>query len=120
MLLAAAFLASQAFACCYANARWARSLASAFSPRSPAHACCAKTASAPRAEKRGCARECCLKAESQRAPQLASAPVDFPDLTGPAAPFVPAPPIANASPTGIVPVADTGPPVYLRTLRLLV
>ena len=122
LILAAAFFANQAFACCYANARFAHSVASLFSPRPAAHACCDKKAAVPetQGQKPPCAKECCLKSETRGAPQLASAPADLPDLLGPAAPLAPAPAFAIGFRPAPALIADTGPPVYLRTLRLLV
>ena len=120
-LLAAIFFAAQAFACCHANREIGRAVTSLFAHPAPAaHACCAKAASAPVPEKPGCEKECCIQDAGRNAPQLASEAVPAPAfplavafLTLPRAP-APVPARCDA------PIKDTGPPVYLRTLRLLV
>jgi hypothetical protein len=122
LLLLAAFFAAQAFACCQANARFGRVVASWFAPApAPVHACCAKTAPAAHAPgKPDCARECCIQDAAKHAPQLASAPSEVPGLCGALAFSLPLPALRAADAMRPAPVADTGPPLYLRTLRLLV
>lgn len=122
--LAAVFFAAQVFACCYSTARMARALVSLLSApaATQAHACCARSASpAPAApEKTACGKGCCLQDGSGRAPQLASVPSDLPaPLEVPAA-FAAEVTYALPPARGEAPVADTGPPLYLKTLRLLV
>lgn len=119
LLLAAVFFVAQAFACCQANARIGRGLVSLFAP-APVHACCAKAHPAAAPVKSDCARGCCISDGVRNAPQLASAPSDLPVLSGPLAFLAPliAPSVANSERPA--PVIDSGPPLYLRTLRLLV
>jgi hypothetical protein len=123
-LLAALFLAGQSFACCYATARLGRSLASLFAPApaasaSSAHACCAKPAAEAPA-KPPCSRTCCIQDASARAPQLASVPADLPAFGGIPLAFLPVVTLALPQVPVAAPAPDTGPPVYLKTLRLLV
>ncbi|MBW8886424.1 MAG: hypothetical protein JF616_01595 [Fibrobacteres bacterium] len=125
LLLAAVFFVAQVFACCQANARLGRSLLSMFARTSqPAHACCARAAAreplAPPAHSGCAAGQCCLHQAAQNAPQLASAPSEAPVFSVSLV-LLPAfiePPVALGEwpPT----VIDSGPPIYLRTLRLLV
>lgn len=118
-LLVALFLAGQSFACCYATAKLGHSLVSLFSPAPSEHACCAKPAAAA-PEKPSCGGACCIKDASVRAPQLASVPADLPDFAVLPALLIPTvtPPLLPVALA--VPPEDTGPPVYLKTLRLLV
>lgn len=120
-LLAAIFFAVQAFACCHANREIGRAIASLFAHPSPTeHSCCAKAAATPVPEKPGCEKECCIQDAGQHAPQIASEAAPLPVIAVTTfmsfAPHSPAPVSARIA----VPPADTGPPVYLRTLRLLV
>ena len=127
LLVAVLFFAVQAFACCYAPGRMVRAQAARSIVSSPEHACCAKRAApaespaSPAApEKRGCGQGCCIQDAAKHAPQLASAPVEAPAL---AASFVrPAPLPVFPLPSRNLPAtaSDSGPPLYLRTLRLLV
>lgn len=121
LLLAAVFFVAQVFACCQANARIGRSLVSLLARTpAPVHACCAKARAAAAPVKSGCATGCCIGDGARNAPQLASAPSDVPELSGPLAFLTPliVPSVAHIhSPS---PVIDSGPPLYLRTLRLLV
>lgn len=123
-LLALLFLAGQSFACCYAPARLGRSLVSLFAPAPAAHACCAKPASAePPAKSPAqapCSRTCCIKDASARAPQLASVPAGLPVFAGIPLAFLPIVTLALPRVPQALPAPDTGPPVYLKTLRLLV
>jgi hypothetical protein len=118
-LLAALFLAGQSSACCYAPARIGRGLLSLFTPAPAAHACCAKKAAAA-PENPPCSRSCCIQDASVRAPQLASVPASLPDFAALPAVFLPVVTLALPDPPQALPPADTGPPVYLKTLRLLV
>jgi hypothetical protein len=130
LALAALFFASQAFSCCYANQRIGRALASVFAVAAAkpaaapsAHSCCPRPENAPaQAGHSGCAKGgCCIQDANQRVPQLASAPVSVPDLSGLAVAWLPAPALEPVS-AAFVPQGKTGsgPPLYLRTLRLLV
>jgi hypothetical protein len=125
LLLAAVFFVAQVFACCQTNARIGHTLLSMFARTQPAHACCAKAAPAAREPfappaHSGCAGQCCLHQAAQNAPQLASAPSEAPvfSLSLVLLPAFIDPPVALGEwpPT----VIDSGPPLYLRTLRLLV
>jgi hypothetical protein len=121
LLLAAVFFVAQVFACCQANARIGRSLVSLFAKTAPAaHACCAKKEISRAPAKSGCATGCCISEGPQHAPQLASVPSAVPELSGPLVLLAPrlGPPAALGEwPPSVI---DFGPPLYLRTLRLLV
>jgi len=94
MLLAGIFFVAQVFACCQANARLARTLASILSRTShPAHACCAKTDPAAPPADSDCARNCCVQDAAQHAPELASVPSELPQFS---VPHVFLPPVAEA------------------------
>ncbi len=125
LLLAAVFFAAQVFACCQMNARIGRGLFSLFTRTSqPAHACCARSAATEREPAApahsGCAGQCCLQQSVQHAPQLASAPGEAPAFPVSLALL----PTFNETPVAVgewpPTVIDSGPPLYLRTLRLLV
>jgi hypothetical protein len=129
LFTATVFFAGQAFACCMATRDLASLLASVFksAPAASAHACCPKPEAASSGAsgssgKPDCASNgCCIQDAGHRAPQLASAPAEVPELSGPVIahldPFIafvlPAPAPARMA-------ADTGPPSWLRTVRILV
>lgn len=124
-MLACVFFAGQAFSCCNVNQRIGHLLLSAFTAKSAAvsHSCCAKAVSASRPDApAGCENKaCCIRDAGKRVPQLVSVPAQVPDLSGLALALLPDP--ASLPVTSLLPPAgkaDSGPPVWLRTLRLLV
>lgn len=124
LFVATVFFAGQANACCMATRDLASLLSSAFrsAPADQAHACCPKPEASPAKAEGDCAtKACCIQDGTQKPPQLASAPAGIPDLSGSGTlAFVRLPAPALPAPLAARSAADTGPPVWLRTVRILV
>lgn len=124
LFTATVFFAGQAFACCMANRELASFLASAFrsAPAPAAHSCCPQTDAAPEKSPGDCvSKACCIQDAGHKPPQLASVAAEIPDLSGHAPALLPLPPApVLPAPLPALAAADTGPPGWLRTVRILV
>lgn len=120
-VMVATLLGAQAFSCCLFNHQMVRIIAAAVKPvPASEHACCPKPATdeTKPASQPG---DCCLKDASHKAPQLASEIAAAPNLDGAVVAHLPLPAFhAPASWSEPAPRLDSGPPVYLTTLRLLI
>lgn len=124
LFVATVFFAAQVSACCMAVRDVASFLASAFraAPAADPHACCPKPDAAPTRAASDCGtKACCIKDAGHKAPQLASAPAEVPDLTvAVAVGAVRIPASVLTAPAPSPSAADTGPPSLLRSVRILV
>lgn len=124
LIVATVFFAGQAFACCMANRELVAFLSSAFesAPALAAHSCCPKTEAAPEKSPADCAsKACCIQDTGHKPPQLVSAAAEIPDLSGPTQAVLPLPPASVLpAPPPARAAADTGPPILLRSVRILV
>jgi hypothetical protein len=125
LVLVAAFVCSQAFACCVANRKMAQMLGSFFlasgSTSATPHACCPKAGSDPVSQAPSSSPNgCCIKDANQAQPKMACEALSLPKAAPQVAVIlVTVPPQINF-PSKPQPRISTSPPLYLTSRSLLI